>query len=189
VVDVPDRWWFIGSAGSGKTTYARGIATFLDAPHIELDAVYHLPGWTPIDGEEMRQQVRKMVAVPRWTVDGNYRVTRPEVFARVQVIVAMDLPRSVIMRQLAARTWRRGWCREELWNGNRETLRNFLRWDPEKSILRFSWLNYDVKRERMAWLERVAPGYGITFLRVTTHDEARAELSSLIGTPIDAFLH
>jgi adenylate kinase family enzyme len=178
----------VGSTGSGKTTYSRAIAAVLDAPHFELDATYHQPNWTPIEPDEFRARVHEMVRAEKWTVDGNYRAVRPELIARADIVFAIDLPRAVIMRQLVIRTWRRGWRREELWNGNRESLRNFLRWSPEKSIVRWGWTQYDTIQQRLNWLEQLSRGYGISFVRVRSHDEAREQLIALVGTRIEPFL-
>jgi adenylate kinase family enzyme len=38
----------VGSSGSGKTTLAAQIARCLGAPHLELDSVFHQPGWEPL---------------------------------------------------------------------------------------------------------------------------------------------
>ncbi len=38
--------------------------------------------------------------------------------------------------------------REELWNGNREPLSNFYRWDPEKNIIRWAWVHFDKYRRQ-----------------------------------------
>ena len=39
------------------------------------------------------------------------------------------------MRQLTRRTLRRGIVRQELWKGNRESLRNAFSLEPERSVL------------------------------------------------------
>lgn len=41
----------VGSSGSGKTTVVRAFAERLDLPYLELDSVFHRPGWTPKDDE------------------------------------------------------------------------------------------------------------------------------------------
>ena len=45
------------------------------------------------------------------------------VHERADTVVWLDLPRRIWLPRLVVRTMRRGVTREELWNGNRETLR------------------------------------------------------------------
>ena len=186
--ELPTRWWIVGSSGAGKTTYARAVATAVGAPHLELDALYHQPGWTPLEREEFRARVGDVVAAAAWVIDGNYGDVRDVVRSRAQIIVALDLPRATVMRQLVARTWRRGWRREELWNGNRERLGNFLRWDPERSVLRWSWTQYHATRDKMRDLELWSHDRGVTFVRVRSHDDAHRALASLAGVDATCFL-
>ena len=44
----------VGISGAGKTTLARRLAPALDVPHVELDAIFHQPGWTELPVEEFR---------------------------------------------------------------------------------------------------------------------------------------
>ena len=46
------------------------------------------------------------------------------------------------MRQMVRRTFARVLLRRELWNGNRESLRNVLSLDPERSIVAWAWRMY-----------------------------------------------
>ena len=62
----------MGNSGSGKTTLAAQIAAGLGVPHLELDSVFHQPGWTELPLEEFRAKVGEVVATDRWVVDGNY---------------------------------------------------------------------------------------------------------------------
>lgn len=64
----------VGSTGSGKTTLARRAAAIIGGRHIELDALYHGPGWVPFDPPIFRDQVRAAIAgEARWVTCGGYR--------------------------------------------------------------------------------------------------------------------
>ncbi len=146
-----ERVVVVGNSGSGKTTLARELAGRLGLTHIELDSLFHQPGWTPRDPDEFRDDLRERMARSgdRWTMCGNYKgVTWDITMPAADTIVWLDLPKSVVMRRVTARTLRRAIRREELWNGNREPLTNFYRWAPEKNIIRWSWTMHDSYRAR-----------------------------------------
>ena len=46
----------VGTSGSGKTTVGRALAARLDIPFIELDSIFHQPGWTELPEEEFRER-------------------------------------------------------------------------------------------------------------------------------------
>ncbi|HEC11486.1 MAG TPA: adenylate kinase [Acidimicrobiales bacterium] len=136
----------VGSAGSGKTTLARQVAQRVGIRHVELDSLFHLEGWTP--NPEFRPQVEAALATPAWVCDGNYSAVADLVRGRADTIVVLDLPRWRVMTQIVSRTLGRSLLRRELWNGNREGLGNFLRWDPEQNIIRWAWTRYHPVRRR-----------------------------------------
>lgn len=138
----------VGAPGSGKTGLARRLAVALDVPHVELDSIFHQPGWRELPRDEFRDRVRREVACDAWVVDGNYSVVRDLVLERADTVVWLDLPRSLVMRRVISRTIRRAVTRERLWNGNREPLTNFYRLDPEKNIIRWTWIKYGDYGER-----------------------------------------
>lgn len=119
----------VGTSGAGKTTLARRLAAALDAPHTELDALYWGPAWTPVPSEIFRRRVREAVAAPRWVIDGNYGTVRELVWGRATTLVWLDLGFARTFSRAVWRTARRIVTREELFGGNRESLRNAL--DPE----------------------------------------------------------
>lgn len=140
----------VGNAGSGKSHLTRRLADALGVPCVELDAINHLPEWEPIDPAEFLAAVETIAATDAWVIDGNYRtvVVAGPVWQRADTVAWLDLPRRVVMRQVVARTTRRLVRREELWNGNREPVRNLLSWDPQKSIIRWAWTQHDKYLER-----------------------------------------
>lgn len=140
----------IGSSGSGKTTVARGLAAEMGLPCLELDSVYHQPGWVPLDDETFRARVDEFTRADRWVVDGNYTShgVADVVWPRADTIVWLDLPRLTTTWQVIRRTLRRAVTREELWNGNREPLTNFYRLDPEKNVILWSWTRHRHVRKK-----------------------------------------
>ncbi len=149
----------VGNSGSGKTTLARELAERLDLTHIELDSLFHQPGWTPRDPEEFQADLldRMERADNGWTICGNYKsVTWSLTMPSADTIIWLDLPKSLVMRRVTKRTLRRALTREELWNGNREPLTNFYRWAPEENIVRWSWTMHDSYRQR--YLTAIADG-------------------------------
>jgi len=130
----------IGTSGSGKTTLARRLSERLDLPHLELDAIFHQPGWTQLPTVEFQQQVTDFCAQDRWVVCGKYAAVRPILFARADTIVCLDHHRLRQTLRVAVRTARRAARRQELWNGNRESFRNLWVFAPaEESIVRWTW--------------------------------------------------
>ena len=171
----------VGNSGSGKSTLSRAISQRLAVPHIELDAIHHLPDWVPIEPDRFRETVADLTAGDCWVIDGNYRtvVVDGPVWARADTVVWLDRPRRVVMRRLAWRTLRRAVRREELWNGNREPCRNLWSWDPEQSILRWAWTQHGKYRERFGAATTDPRRAHLTFVRLTDDDAVAAWLDSL----------
>lgn len=78
---LPSRVAVVGTTGAGKTTFARPLAEIVDAKHVELDALYHGPNWTPSEPDVRPDRVGDAIACERWVTDGNYGDARPLVWA------------------------------------------------------------------------------------------------------------
>jgi adenylate kinase family enzyme len=158
----------VGTSGAGKSTLAAELARRLGAPFVELDSVYHQAEWVPLPAAEYRARVAEAVAGECWVIDGNYSAVRDIVWARADTVVWLDPPRRTVMRQVTWRTARRAATRQELWNGNRESLRNFLTWDPEKSVISWAWHNHGKYRHTYG-AAAADPAYAhLTFVRLTS---------------------
>lgn len=145
-----DRVVVVGCSGSGKTTVAKRLSAALALPHLEMDAVYHQPNWTPVGEEEFQGRLTEFASQDRWVADGNYfsHGSARLIWPVVDTVVWLDLPKSVVMRQVIARTLRRAATREVLWNGNREPWTNLYSRDPEKNIIVWTWTRFDKYRTR-----------------------------------------
>jgi adenylate kinase family enzyme len=168
---IVQRVSVVGTSGSGKSTLARELAAVLGVPHLELDSVFHQPGWEPLPTEEFRAIVTAKTAGEGWTIDGNYSAVRPIVWARADTVVWLDLPKRTVMRQVTWRTLRRVAGRQELWNGNRESWLNFFSLDPDRSIISWAWHKHASDRAKYAAAAAAPEDAHLTFIRLTSRRE------------------
>ena len=169
----------VGVPGSGKTTIGRRLATSLGVPLVELDEIFHQPGWEDLPLDDFRSRVSDAVSRDEWVVDGNYSAVQDLVWQRAETVVWLDLPRRVVMRRVVIRTVRHASTREELWNGNREPLSNFYRWDPQKNIVRWAWAKYADYGDRYAAAIEDPLHAHIRFIRL----RSAAEVDAFVTRP------
>ena len=167
----------VGNSGVGKSRVARQLASNLGVPVVELDGLYHQPGWAPLAAEQFRREVGRLAADDAWVIDGNYSLVRPLVWARADTVVWLDLPRHVVMRQVVCRTLRRVTFRTELWNGNRERWSNLLSWAPEESIISWAWHRHAIYRERYSAAMRDPANAHLHFVRLRDRAAVRRFLA------------
>jgi adenylate kinase family enzyme len=161
----------VGCTGAGKSTLARAVAERAGVPHVELDGLYHQPGWTPLDPDVFRARVRAELARPAWVVDGNYTASLGElVLDAADTIAWVDPPRRRVMRQVIGRTLRRGLLRESLWNGNRESLSQLWKTSPEDNLVLWAWTRFPHYRARYGELAARDP----RVVRLATRREVAA---------------
>jgi adenylate kinase family enzyme len=165
------------ASGNGKTTLGRELARRLDVPFVELDALVHGPGWAETPDAELRARLAPVLERPGWVIDGNYaRKLGDTVLGAADLVVWLDLPIRVWLPRLARRTWRRWRVREELWNGNRESLRTALwGWD---SLFLYA-LRSHVRRRRTG-AARLA---GLPVVRLRTVAEVDAFMALVTRAP------
>ena len=149
------------ASANGKTTLGRELARRLGVPFVKVDALNHGPGWTEASADELRARVEPLLEGDAWVVDGYYRGKLGDLVPRsADVVVWLDLPLRVWLPRLLRRTASRVILREELWNGNRESLRTVL-------LGRDSLLVYSLRshyRRRRAYPRELAP-YRLVRLR------------------------
>lgn len=156
---------------------AAALARHLGVAHIELDALHWLPGWTERPVDDFRVLLTEALAADGWVVDGNYGdQARDLVWARVDTVVWLDLPRSTVMRQVIGRTFGRWWRGELLWGTNREDLgKTLLSWD---SVVWWAWSTHARRRAEYEALLAKAP---FTVVRLTGRAEVDRWLAELTG--------
>ena len=128
----------VGCSGAGKSTLARALAERLSLHRIELDALYHGPGWVP--RPEFAGDVERETRGGAWVVDGEYRAVAELLWSRADAVVWLDLPLVVAEWQAVKRSFFRWVGRVELWNGNREPS-PLGWWDPGHPV-RWVWMKH-----------------------------------------------
>jgi adenylate kinase family enzyme len=155
------------------------LARAIGSAHIELDSIYHQPGWTPLGDEEFRRRVSAVTEADRWVVDGNYSVVADIVWSRADTVVWFDLPYVTVMSRTIRRTVRRAVTREELWNGNKEPFSNLWSLKPEQSIITWAATRHRVYRRRYAEAERDPRWADLRFVRLRSQAEADVFLADV----------
>jgi hypothetical protein len=83
------------------------------------------------------------------------------------------------MRQVTWRTVRRAATRQELWNGNREPLANFLSWVPEESVISWAWHSHAKYRTRYAGAAADPANAHLAFIRLA----GRRDVARFLADP------
>ncbi|TDP28220.1 hypothetical protein DFR75_1186 [Nocardia ignorata] len=96
----------IGCGGSGKTHLANQLAGLHELPLTHLDAVYYDTDWNPLPSEKFRAIQQRIVAGPRWLIEGNYAGTLPIRLAAADTVIFLDLPAITCITGVLQRRWR-----------------------------------------------------------------------------------
>lgn len=126
-VPIGRRIAVYGPSGSGKTTLSRQLGEKLGLPILELDSVIHAhPNWVDLSREDFRERVLAYLDehADGWVIDGNYTgFVQDLILPLAETAIWLKLPWHTVYRRLAWRTISRAVVGKELWNGNRESLR------------------------------------------------------------------
>ena len=171
--------WIFGSPGAGKSTLAAAYQDALGYRHVELDAMYWQPGWVSNAPDRMLTQTRDAVRDAPCVIDGSYPAVDDFLIEKAHLAVFIDLPISLLLWRVCRRSLRNLWLREELWNGNRESLGKFFISDP-------IWLHlirsYSQFRKKSRKVEMAFAGSGRPFVRIRSHHEFRNHARALART-------
>jgi adenylate kinase family enzyme len=165
-----------GVTGSGKSTAAAAIAARRGLPLVLADEIGWLPGWVgrPLDAQ--RAMVADASAGDAWVFDSTYTAWRDVMIDRVELVVGLDYPRWLSLGRLVRRTARRIRTREEVCNGNYETLAkafardsiivwHFRSWKRKRAVMRALEADADAPptllfrhpRELRRWIDALEP--------------------------------
>ncbi len=160
--DWPQRIMVIGNSGAGKTELSIRIGEALALPVIDLDDEYWRAGWVEPPEEEWQADQRRLVEDERWVMAGNFGSTIHLRAARADLVVQLDLPRSLCIWRLLVRSFKIRVLRQT-WRLPRDC-RGGPDWEPLRDypeFLLYTWrfprrsLPRAVERLRKAGVERL----------------------------------
>jgi adenylate kinase family enzyme len=162
-----------GISGSGKSTLGQHLARTLGVPYVELDALFHGPGWTEPTDEEFKETIRAAIdGHDGWVIDGNYHSRVGDlVLDQAELLVWLDFPLRTCIPRLVRRTLKRLRTKEDLWgSGNRERL--WTAFFMPNSLLHWTIKSYF--RHQREWPERFARQPDLEVVRLRSPRETAA---------------
>ena len=183
----PQRICVIGTTSTGKSTLAQRLAAALDAPYVEMDALFWKPNWVSAPDEEFIPALRAATAGDAWVTAGNYRRQAGEaVWPRAQLMVWLDLPLHLVLWRVIRRSWQRSQRKEVLWGTNTETFWKHLKlWDQSESLIAFAVATHRSRRDRYTAMLTDPQWSHIRFVRLCTPREVEAftrDFEAIAGT-------
>ncbi len=181
----------MGNTSAGKSTLGARLASALDVPFVELDALNWEPGWVGLNAtnsEEFERRIQEATAGDGWVVAGSYTGFSQRVFwPRLQTVVWLDLPLPQLVWRVLARSWRRWRSKELLWGTNYERFwPQLMVWRKEDSLI--WWAVTQQRRKRRSMLSyMVDPRWAhIHFVRLTSSTEIESftqAIESVLTSP------
>lgn len=127
-----DRIAVVGISGSGKSTFARELATRTGLPLLHGDQLEWLANWVVRPDDEITMLHESWLATPRWIIEGWIDLMRVQRLNAAELVIDLDFPGRLCARRVLARMLR-GERRAEM---------------PDGCVDRFSWrmLGWVVRR-------------------------------------------
>ena len=89
-----ERVLIIGNSGSGKTTFAKKLASKTGLPLVHLDKLFWHGNWEQVTKENFDSALQNELDKERWIIDGNFSRTLPHRMKYCDTVFYFDLPTS-----------------------------------------------------------------------------------------------
>lgn len=143
----------VGTSGSGKSTFAKSLASKMGSPYVEMDKIFWEPHWKEKEDQRFFSDLKEALQGDRWVLDGNYFRTQPIKWKRVDLVIWLDYSFSLTFYRAFKRSIVRAITKVELWEGtgNRESFRKtFFHKD---SILWWTFTSYSRNKKHYSLLD------------------------------------
>lgn len=177
----------VGDSNAGKSTLGERLASHLDVPFVELDALYWQPGWQARERDEFQDLLRKtLTATDGWVAAGNYSSHAHVHWPLAETMVWLDYPLRITVPRIVARSWRRWRNNELLWGTNRERfIEQLMVWDEQKSLIAFSLKHHRRRRRVLEGAMRDPALQHLRWVRLRRPRETDAWLAGVLRATTD----
>lgn len=161
-----ERALVIGCSGSGKSVFARSLATLTGLPLFYLDLLWHKADRTTVTRAEFDHRLAAILDRESWIIDGNYQRTLGIRLARCDTVFLFDLPVTDCLAGVESRIHKKRpdmpWIETEFDPEFRQWIVNFRR-DRLPGILALlakadcEKIVFKSRSEANAWLESNIP--------------------------------
>ena len=174
----------IGNCCAGKSTLGAELASSLEVPYVELDALNWEPGWiglTDANPEELERRIKRATNGDGWIVAGSYTKFSQRIFwPRLETVIWLDLPMYQLIWRMLIRSWRRWRSKELLWGTNYERFwPQLMVWRQEESLLWWIVTQHGRKRRSILAFTTEPRWKHIRFVRL----RSRAEVAAFSRAP------
>ena len=120
----------IGSGGSEKSTLAKQLGNKLKLNVYHLDALFWKPNWVGVPKDQQIKVQNELVKKDEWIIDGNYGGTMDIRLKAADIIIFLDMHRTVCVFRIFKRMLRyRNQTRPDMGPGCEERLDfQFIKW-------------------------------------------------------------
>ena len=166
----------VGNSCSGKSVLGKQLATALQVPFVELDALNWRPSWVGLNEtnpEEFERLIARATDGDGWVVAGSYMSFSQRVFwPRLETVVWLDLPMYQLIWRVLRRSWGRWRSKELLWGTNYERFwPQLMVWNKEDSLVWWIVTQHGRKRRDMRAYMSEPRWQHIQFLRLESSAE------------------
>lgn len=166
----------IGTSGSGKSYFSKRLAKKLNAPYIEMDAIFWQQNWQGLETADFLAKVKEAINQATFVLDGNHSKTNKVKWHVVDTIIWLDLGFWRTFSQIIRRSISRSFSKTEIWQGtgNKESFhRNFL---SSESVVLWMLKNYWKTKAKYRILFQEKSQTNINLVHLTSWSEVEAFL-------------
>ena len=177
-LDEHSKILVVGTSGSGKSILAKNVSNILGIKDIELDALFLKENWQESSNTDFREKILQSIkGTSGYVINGNYNKVKDLTWGNADTVIWLDYSRFIVMWRVIKRTFIRIITQEELWSGNKETIKkSFFEKD---SIILWAWNTYSKRKAQYKEMIKENPYKIKTYIVFKSPREAKEFVKEL----------